>query len=109
MLFNDDSTDMCGGRLGSVGEFLAIRLAPADHLFLLFLWDGRPLLEVVDVALGEDITAAGESRIFGANQGNRAALFALRILRAGDETGEVARIEVLKAVHLVLTSTVSPS
>ena len=57
--------------------------------------------EVVHVALREDVAAARELAILGADQRHAGALLALGVLGAVDEAGEIAGVEVAEAVHLV--------
>ena len=77
------------------------RLIGLDKVLLLLDRQGVPRRHVVQVLLHDDVAAAGEGRVFGADErrvlGDRAG----RVLGAVHETEQVALVEVLEAVRLV--------
>ena len=60
-----------------------------------------PCREVVEVLLHDHIAAAGKSRVLLADDGGVDGGLVHGILRAVDETEQVAIVEVLEAMHLV--------
>ena len=87
--------------LRGVVELDVAELGPADDLLLLLDGHRVPCREVMQVLLDDHVAAAGEGRVLLADEGGVDGRLVDGILRAVDETEQVAIVEVLEAVHFV--------
>ena len=90
VLLNNDPADVGGWGFDLVWQLLAISFAASDRPFLFLLGDCGSFCQLMHVALGEDITAAGKLRVLVADQGDLGPFcVSLRIFGAVNETGQV--------------------
>src|SRR5262249_5627087 len=77
------------------------QLGSADDSLLLLDRQLVPSRQVVQVLLDDDVTAAGEGGILVADDGGVGGRLPYGVLRAVDESDQVARVEIAEAVNLV--------
>ena len=77
------------------------QLAAADDLLLLFDGQRVPRRDVVHVLLNDDVAAAGELLVLGADDGRFSSGRSRRVLSPIDKADQVTLVEVPEPVHLV--------
>lgn len=89
------------GGLDAVGELDVGELRPPDHPLLLLGAQRVPRRQIVEVLLHDDVAAAREIRVLGADQRSRPRIIAHRVLGAVDEAQQIPVVEVAEPVRLV--------
>ena len=92
---------MRGGGFDGIVQLDVGKLEAADDVFLHLGGKGIPSIEIVEILLHNDVAAAGERRIFGADQRGFHGGLIPRIFGAVDKAEEIAVVEVTESVHLV--------
>ena len=92
---------MGGGRLDGIVEFDVGKLGAADDALLRLGGQRIPAGEIVQVFLHDHVAAAGECRVFLADDCGVDRRLRRRVLRPVDKADQVAIVEIAKAMHLV--------
>jgi hypothetical protein len=88
-------------RLDGIVQFDVGQFCAADDAFLRLRRQRVPPVEIVEIFLEDNVASAGEPGVLRADQHGVGCRLASWILRAVDETEEIAIIKVPEAMHLV--------
>ena len=92
---------MGGGRFGGFVEFDVGDFRAADDAFLRLSRESVPRVEIVEIFLNNDITAARKGGVFIANVNGVVAGAAGRVFGTIHETEEIPLVKVAEAVDFV--------